>query len=832
MRRLAGDLRYAGRTLRRAPVFTAVAVVSLALGIGANTAIFTLLDQALLRLLPVKDPEQLVLLTWQGSHYGSNTGSNALSYPMYRDFRDQNQVFSGMLCRFATPLALGYEGSTERVAGELISGNYFEVLGVKPAIGRLIGADDDRTPGGHPVAVLSYDFWQQRFGGDPKIVGRTIHLNSFPTTVIGVSQAGFLGIDIANGQHLQVPMAMKKLMTPTWDELEDRRRRFVQVFGRLKPGVTLEQAKAGLQPIFKAMLRMEVEQAAFARATAYSKEQFLRATIDVLPGAQGRPQFRELLKAPLLVLMAIVGLVLLIACANLANLLLARAVGRQREIAVRLALGATRARLVRQLLVESVLLSMLGGAVGLGVAYWTNRLLLTMAPGETARLAISANPDLRVFGFALAVSVLTGILFGLAPGLQATRPDLAATLKEQAGSVAGAASPRLRKALVAGQVALSLVLLIGAGLFVRSLWNLRNLDPGFRAQRLVSFTVDPPLNGYKTEQTKAFYGRLQERLEALPGVESTSLAVVRILDGNRWDSTITVEGYEAKPGEDMNPWMNYVRRCYFKTMGIPVLAGREFTAADEASKVRYAVVNERFAKHYYGGRAAVGRRLGMGGNPGTRTDIEIIGVVKDTKYRNLRAEIPRQVFLCQPQEPGVAGMTVYARTSLHPDQVFTSIRRAVRELDANLPVFGLRTIEKQIDQSLVLERLVAMLSAVFGVLATALAAMGLYGVMAYAVARRTREIGIRMALGASPGSVVGMVMREVLVLVAAGAAVGLPAAYGLSRLVEAQLYGITSNDPLSLAAATAGLAAVALLAGYLPARRAATVDPMRALRYE
>ncbi len=833
MATLLQDLRFALRTLRKSPLFTMVAVLSLALGIGANTAIFTLIHQLILELLPVKHPEELVLLTARGQHYGSNTGSNALSYPMYQDIRDKNQVFSGMFCKYGTTLSLSFEGRTELVSGELVSGNYFPVLGVGAAVGRVFNASDDLIQGGHPLAVLSYGFWKTRFGGDRNAIGARILVNGYPLTIVGVSQAGFDGVEVGTSPQIRVPMLMKKEMTGgAFYSLNDRRGRFAQVFGRLKPGMTLEAAKAGLQPLFHQILQMEVQEKEFAAASEYRKQQFLKMWMDVLPASKGRSDLRRQFTNPLWALMAIVGLVLLIACSNVANLLIARATARQKEIAVRLALGASRRRLICQLLEESILLSAAGGLAGLGLAVWMDQTLIRFLPLGVTPLTVSSVPDGRVLAFTFAVAVLTGLVFGLAPALQATRPELAGTLKDQAGSVVGGTAVGLRKTLVVAQVSLSLLLLIGAGLFIQSLRNLRDLNPGFHTENLLTFAMDPTLNGYKPERSLQFYRELTERMNGLPGVKSAALAVVQILDGNEWDQTVTVEGYTTKQGESVGPHMQFISPRFFGTMGIPVLLGRDFTIRDDKGAPMVAIVNEKFARRYFGGANAIGRHVGLGGNPGTKTNIEIVGVVKDTRYESLRDEIPHELYLAYRQMPFVVGMTAYLRTEADPQNMFSLLRRTVREVDSNVPVYRMRTLEQQLDKSLMSERLLATLSAIFGCLATLLAAVGLYGVMAYMVARRTREIGIRMALGASGGSVVWLVMREVLLLAVVGLAIGLPAAWALTRLVETQLFGIKPADPLTMIVAAIGIASVATLAGYFPARRATGIDPMRALRWE
>ena len=843
------DLKYALRALRRSPSFTAIAVLTLALGIGANTAIFTLLDQVLLRLLPVKNPQELALLTMHGRHYGNNWGGNAISYPMYRDFQDHNEVFSGMFCRFPFVASLAAGAQPERVQIELVSATYFDVLGVKPALGRLFTLDEDRNPGGNPLVVLAYDFWKTRFSGDATIVGGNLLVDNHSLTVIGVAQAGFQGVELGNSPKLFVPVSMQQEMMPQInnDMLKDRRSRWVNAFGRLKPGVTKEQAKASLQPFMHSMLEMEVQQAAFSHASAFDRSEFVKNTIDVLPGSQGRSYTREQLTAPLCVLMATTGFVLLIACANIANLLLARATGRQKEIAVRLAIGASRPRIITQLLVETLALSAMGALLGLAIAFWADHALMAaFIPADSGGLQLSALPDFRILLFTLGITILTGIAFGLVPALQTTKPDVGKTLKDQAGAVVGGSSQAgLKKSLVVAQVSLSLLLLIGAGLFLRTLNNLSNLGPGFPVQRLIGFNIDPTLVGYTTERIKPFYQRLIEALAATPGVESASLAEMRILEDNEWDSSMTVEGYSpSKEGEHAEPFMNRISPGYFATLGVPIVNGRDFTINDNKEVLRgrsekhddweptTVMINETFARKYFAGRNPVGLHIGFGSDPGTPTLMEVIGVVKDIKYMNLRDDIPEQAFVPYLGSHQVGGMTVYVRTTMDPVQLMPVLREKVRDLDPNVPLYRMRTEEVQISNALSSERMIAGLSSVFGVLATLLAVIGLYGVMAYTVAQKTREIGIRMALGAATGRVLWLVMREVLLLVAIGVLVGVPAATALTRVVKSQLYGVNANDPGTLLLATLALVAVACAAGYIPALRASRVDPMRALRYE
>jgi predicted permease len=823
------DIRYAIRTLLNAPAFTIVVVLTLALGIGANTAIFSLTDQLLLRLLPVKHPEQLVMFENPGPFQGRTNNSNTFSYPMYRDFRDRNTVFDGVLASFNASLTLTIDGQSERVNGELVSGNYFDVLGVRPFAGRVLMPDDDRVANGSQAAMISYGYWMRRFAGDRSILNRAIGLNGHPMTIVGITPPGFFGISIGQSADVLVPVTLKAQMTPTWDDLENRRSRWLVLMARLKPGLSAPQAEAGMNVLYHQINELEVK--SVEGASAKTRERFLAKHLFVKPGAKGRSDLRQEFSTPIVVLMGMVGLVLLIACANVANLLLARGAARQKEVAIRLALGAGRRTIVRQRLVESLLLALAGAGIGLPLAWGATALLVHTLPSQSAEQTFVAAPDLRVVLFAVAVSLITAVLFGLAPAMQSTRPALTTTLKdESSGVVGGTGHARFRQALVIAQVGLSVLLLAGAGLFARSLYNLKNVNPGFDTEHLLAFAVDPSLSGYSRERTIRLFHDLQQRIAGIPEVRAVSPSVIPLLSDSEWRSSVTVEGYQAKEGADMNPDINSVGPQYFETMRQPLVAGREFTDRDVDGAPKVAIVNEAMAHYFFGDGNPLGRHLGL--RKSNANDAEIVGVVKDFKNTNLREEPKRFVFLPYAQTDELNEMTLYVRARGDAAAASASLRAAVRQADANLPIYGLKTMTTQVDDSLFIERMVAGLSIAFGALATLLAAIGLYGVMSYSVARRTREIGIRMALGAERTSVLWMVLREVAVLVAVGVGIGVPVAIALGRVVQSQLFDLSATDPIALAVATALLATVAFVAGYLPARRATRVDPMLALRYE
>jgi putative ABC transport system permease protein len=823
------DIRLAVRSLRKTPGFLAVVILTLGLGIGANAAIFSLTDQILLRPLAVHDPSSLVLLDGPGAFLGRTMNAMTFSYPMYRDLRDRNEVFTGVIGRFPLALTAVWRGASERANGDLVSGNYFEVLGVQPALGRLFNASDDRTPGAHPIAVLSYGYWQRKFGGDPLVLNQTITVNGHPLTIVGVSDRRFTGIQIGSAVDIMVPMMMKAQMTPTWNDLDNRRSRWLNVMARLKPGVSTTQAAAAMNVIYRQINEQEIT--VIPNASESFRNRFTSKHLDVLPGQKGLSDLRSQFSTPLIVLMSMVGVVLLISCANVANLLLARTTARQKEISLRLALGANRARIVRQQFVESGLLAFAGTIVGLVLAWWTGAMLIRALPGDPGARTLSADPDLRVTMFALAVGLLTAFVFGIVPALQATRTTVTSALKEDSGSVSGGGrQARLRRTLVIAQVALSMLLLAGAGLFARSLYNLKAVDPGFRVDDLLAFSIDPSLSGYEGDRLTALYQRLQEELTALPGVHSVSMSENGTLTGNDWQMTIRVDGYRVKEGEDMNPRVDGVGPRYFETMGIPLVSGREFTDRDVKGAPQVAIINETMAKYFFEGSSPVGRRLGFA--RGSATDIEIVGVVKDVRSLELRDRAPRFLYIPYAQDESVTQLTYYVRAAQDARSIPTALRQAVQRIDPNLPIFDMKSMRVQVDESLFVERMVAVLSVAFGALATLLAAIGLYGVMSYAVTRRTREIGIRMALGAERRRVLWLVLKEVAVMAAVGITGGLAAAFWLTRQVQAQLFGLAPTDPATLIGAALLLSVIALAAGYFPARRATTIDPLVSLRTE
>jgi putative ABC transport system permease protein len=809
MQTLWQDLRYGARMLRKKPGFTLIAVITLALGIGANTAIFSLVNMALLRPLPVERPEQLVSI--------NNVSLNlpVISYPNYRDFRDRNNVFSGMLAYRYTPFGLSVNGVNERVWGYLATGDYFELLGVKPALGRFFTPEDDKAPGAHPVAVLTYDCWQKRFAGDPQAVGKTVIVNGRNFTIIGVAPQGFYGSEIIYRPEIWFPSIMQTQIE-NWSSLETRGAAGFFVQGRLKPGVTMSQAEAGLKTI-AAQLAGEFPKENEGMAVTLSPAGLLGARMrGPVIGFAG-------------VLMAVVGLVLLLACANLANLLLARATERHKEIAVRMAIGASRWRLVRQLLTESILLAASGAALGLLMAYWLVDAIMAFKPPIDVGLSTELRIDGRVLLFTLIVSALTGVVFGLLPALQATKPDLAPALKNEV-SLGAYRRSWLRNWLVVLQVSLSLLLLICAGLVLRGLQRAQSLNPGLTPQRALELSFDLSLQGYDGPRTQEFKQRLLERVRALPGVQYAGLSNLVPLSLRAGGNPIYVEGQPEQRGMNVpSAMISSASPGFLSALGTRLLQGRDFTEQDGSSNQVVAMVNETFARRFWPGQSALGKRFSQSSPAGPWT--EVVGVIEDGKYFSLSEEATSFIYTnLSPQSGGY--LTLVVRTASEPQSAMAAIRHEFQQLDATLPLYNVKTMVEHMDLPLFPARVAATLLGCFGSLALALAAIGIFGVMAYAVAQRTREIGIRMALGAQAGGIFKLVVGQGLKLTALGMCIGLACALAGTRLMSGLLYGVSALDVVTFAGVSLLLALVALLACYIPARRAAKVDPIVALRRE
>jgi predicted permease len=838
------DLRQAARMLLRSKGWTAVVLVSLALGIGANTALFTAVNGLLIRTIPVARPDALVRLRWSGqndmvrssSDYGFSAttaaGKNVrttFSYAVYQALRANNQTLTDLLaCAPQGNLNVIVDGKAELGSAILVSGNYFQVLGVSPIAGRTIAPDDDRVAAA-PVAVISRGYWARRFGLDPNVVGKVVTMNNVRVTIVGVTAAEFTGIQNldSSARDITLPLA--------WDEQTAQPKQpsnlsqptswWLQVMGRLKPGATIDQVHANFESVFQNTARdgwtsylatITPEQRALSR----NQNRTIVPSLEVDSGRRGIYDLDRNTTRSAAILSVVVALVLLIVCANVANLLLSRAASRHKEITVRLSMGATRSRLVRQLLTESVLISTIGGLLGLLAGYWSRQLLPF---GQNAPI------DWRVVSFVAGLSVLTGLLFGLVPALRATRVDLSSAMKETSRSVSRTRT-LLGKSLLVVQVALSLVLLIGAGLFLRTLWNLREVDVGFNTENLVLFTVNPALNGYDAGRIGALYADIHQALRGVPGVRSTSQSASALLAGNTSTTDIWVQGRPAESPHGLEMWVMTVSPEFFGTTGIPLLRGRSFDARDVAPKApRVVLINETAARRYFPGEDPIGRRFG--GSPEQTGETEIIGIIRDTKYSSVRDAAPPTAYSPYPRET-TRSATFEVRTSGDPTAVLPGIRDAVRRIDPNLPLIRVTTQAEQVEGRFNQERLFATSYALFGALALLLASIGLFGLMSYSVARRTNEIGIRMALGAQRLQVVGMVLGESLLMVAIGVGVGLAAAMAAGRLVATLLFGLTPSDPLTVAVAVATMVIVSLVAGYLPARRASNVDPLIALRYE
>jgi len=831
------NLKLALRTLFKSPFVTFVAVLSLALGIGANAAIYSMFDQMLLRPLPVRDPGRLVNLGMVGPAPGSNSCNQAgncdvvFSYPMFRDLEQaHNTGFSSVVAHRAFEVNVAYHRQTLSGDGMLVSGSYFPTLGLKPVLGRLIGYDDDRVVGQNYLAVLSYRYWSNDLGSDPHVIGQQIVVNGHSMTIIGVAPDGFEGTTLGVEPKVFVPITMRNQMVQGgWtDAMTSRRAYWVYVFARLAPGVSIERATVLANAVFHPIIN-DVEAPLQKGMSDATMKRFRAKTLTLTDGRRGQSSMHKETKTPLTLLLATTGIVLLIACANIANLLLVRGAGRSLEMAVRLSLGATRWQLLRQLLTESCLLAVMGGAVSLLVAYWTLHLIASLLPSDTATTLHFGLQGSAVV-FTALLSVVTGVLFGMFPALHSTRPDLATTIRAGTGKHSGARSAaRFRSSLVTAQIALSMALLISAGLFVKSLRNVSQVDLGIRVDSMVTFSIEPELNGYDHAHARQLFARLHEQLAALPGVTGVTEALVPLLAGNNWGQDVSVEGFKKGPDTDANSRYNEVGPGYFKTLGISLMSGREFRPTDEVGTPKVAIVNQAFAKKFGLGSDAVGKRMSEGGDT---LNMEIVGLIRDAKYSEVKQDIPPVFFEPTLQDTSLGFSYFYVRTSRGTQQLLTAIPRVVKSLDPNLPVEQLKTMTQQVKENVFLDRLISTLSAAFALLATLLAAVGLYGVLAYSVAQRTREIGVRMALGADGGKVQLMVLRQVALMTLIGGVIGIAGAIALGRAAQSLLFELKGHDPAVMVISAVVLTAVALASGYIPALRASRIDPVQALRYE
>jgi len=823
------------RMLRKTPFVTAVAVASLALGIGANAAIYSIFDQLLLQQLPVHAPQELVNFSVPGPKPGSTSCGQAgscedvFSYAMYRDLEREQTGFSGIAGHVSFGGNLAVDGDAMTVDGMYVTGSYFGVLGLAPALGRLIQPADDEPVGTHFVAVLSHDFWQNRFGGDRAVIGKSVVVNGRSLNVVGVAPAGFRGTTLGAEPDLFVPVSVRWPMSALTNPFDDRRSYWLYVFGRLKPGMTLEQAGTQLNSVYRNVLA-EVEAPLQQGMSDATMKLFRAKQVELTNGARGQTSIHGEARTPILLLFSITGTVLLIACANIANLLLARGAGRSTEMGVRLALGATRAQLLRQLLTESLVLAVLGGLSSLLVAVWTLKAIAGFMPPEALRtINFSLQPSMVLFAGLVALG--TGLVFGLFPALHSTRDDLITVIRAGAGQIAGGAvASRFRSVLVTAQIALSMALLISAGLFLKSLVNVSRTDLGLETEQIATFRISPMRSGYDSTRATVLYEQVEQELAAMPGVTGVSNAVVAILNGNNWGTDVRVQGYDCGPDVDCNSRYNVVGTKFLDVLSMQLLSGREFTDSDRLGGARVAMVNEAFARKFNLGKDVVGTFMSRNGND--TLNIQIVGLVKDAAYSEVKDEIPPLFFTPWRQEARTSALTFYVRTTQRPEDVLQSVQALLRRMAPTVPVEDLKTLPQQVKENVFLDRMISTMASAFAVLATLLAAVGLYGVLAYSVAQRTREIGVRMALGADAARVRGLVMRQMAVMTLIGSAIGIAAAFALGRAAQSQLYQLEGHDPVVFGAAVVVLALVAFGAAWLPARRAALVDPMQALRYD
>lgn len=830
------DIRYGLRILAKNPGFTAITVLTLALGIGANSGIFSVMRQVLLQRLPVPRPQELVLLYGPGPRSGhvssdEGDGSESFSYPMYKDLREHSTVFAGLAAKADFPLSVGYRGETERAEAELVSGNYFETLGVQPALGRLLQPSDEVSRGVNPVVVLGYGYWQKRFGGRPGILNQSVQVNNRLMTVVGVVQLGFDGIELGRISQVYLPITLKPIVTPTWDGLDNHLDYWVKLIGRLKSGVSQAQASAALAPTYRALLENEL---LLVRTHLDDREliHYVTQPLVLHSGARGRPLLENDTRPKLLTLMGMVGLVMFITCANVAGLLTARGAARQKEISVRFSLGASRLRIVRQLVVEACLLSFTGAGLGLLIASWLSFALVRFAADNMIADGLSASLNIPVLAFTLVLALFCGILFGIAPAIGTTRVHLTSTLKEQAGSLSsGLAHARMRKALVVCQVAFTLLLATSAWGFVRSLYNLQRVNLGLRTDHVLQFSIAPDLNGYDPARSLGLYRQLKEKLGALPGVVSVSATEEPLIADSNRGGNVTVEGEPADLAGTRHIMLNAVSPGHFANLGVPLLQGREFTAQDGAEGAKVAIINQAMVKEFFPDGRVVGKRLMRGGGKGT-LDTEIVGVVQDSHHSGVKERLTPFLYIPVTQEQAIPSLSYYVRTTGDPLLLANSVRAAIAELDSSLPIYDVRSFAQQVDLRLSGDRLLALLALTFGALAALLAALGIYGLLSYTVTQRTREIGVRMALGAEPKRVGWMISGDVARLLGLGILVGLPLAHVFSRLVGSMLYGVQAFGVSSIGISLLALAQVAVLATFMPARRATKIDPMAALRYE